>query len=82
MPVTHVWHGPNRPRRGTPEFYVSVLAPNWEFRVKHMTEKPRDAKIDIHHLYASAALEQTRCVVMFSSSDNQKAVIVLNHGDR
>ena len=47
-----------------------------------MTEKPRDAKIDIHHLYASAALEQTRCVVMFSSSDNQKAVIVLNHGDR
>lgn len=61
---------------------VVVEVPHKPGMLKHMTEKLRDAKIDIHHLYGSAALEQTKCVVVFSSSDNQKAVIVLNHGDR
>lgn len=57
---------------------VMVEVPHKPGMLKHMTEKLRDAQIDIHHLYASAASDQSKCVVVFSSSDNQKAVVVLN----
>jgi hypothetical protein len=43
-----------------------------------LTEKMKGAGIDLHHLYASAALDQTKCLVVFSSADNQKAMVVLN----
>jgi hypothetical protein len=66
-------------REGT---VVMVQVPHKPGMLKHMTEMLRDAHIDIHHLYASAASDQTKCVVVFSSSDNQKAVVVLNQGRR
>lgn len=61
---------------------VLVEVPHKPGMLKHLTEQLRDAKIDIHHLYASAASDQTKCVVVFSSSDNQKAVVVLNQAAR
>ncbi|MBK8576250.1 MAG: ACT domain-containing protein [Elusimicrobia bacterium] len=64
-------------REGT---VVMVHVPHKPGMLKHMTELLRDAQIDIHHLYASAASDQTKCVVVFSSSDNQKAMVVLNQG--
>ena len=57
---------------------VVVEVPHKPGMLKHLTEILKNAQIDIHHLYASAASDQAKCVVVFSSSDNQKAVVALN----
>jgi hypothetical protein len=57
---------------------VVVEVPHRPGMLKWLTEKLRDAKIDLHHLYGSAASDQAKCVVVFSSSDNQRAVVLLN----
>lgn len=57
---------------------VVVDVPHTPGMFKLLTEKLRDANIDLHHLYASAASDQAKCTVVFSSSDNQKAVVLLN----
>ena len=57
---------------------VMVEVPHKPGMLKFMTEKLKEAGIDIHHLYASAASDQAKCVVVFSCSDNQKAVVALN----
>lgn len=57
---------------------VVVEVPHKPGMLKLLTEKLREAAIDLHHLYASAATDQAKCVVVFSRSDNQRAVVVLN----
>jgi hypothetical protein len=60
---------------------VVVDVPHKPGMLKLMTEKLKEAKIDLHHLYASAAADQAKCVVVLSSSDNQRAVVALNKAD-
>jgi hypothetical protein len=61
---------------------VMVQVPHTPGMLKHMTELLRNARIDIQHLYASAAGDHARCVVVFSCSDNQRAVVILNQSLR
>ena len=44
----------------------------------HMTEVLRKADINLNHLYATAHENDDKAVVVFSSSDNQKALVELN----
>jgi hypothetical protein len=60
---------------------VIVELPHKPGLLKMMTEKLRDARIDLHHLYASAPSRAAECLVVFSSSDNQRAMVELNHAD-
>ncbi len=34
--------------------------------------------IDIHHLYATATREQERCLVVFNTENNERAMVLLN----
>jgi hypothetical protein len=57
---------------------VLAEVPHKPGMLRLLTEKMKGAGIDLHHLYASAALDQSKCLVVFSSADNQKAMVVLN----
>lgn len=46
--------------------------------LKQLAEKLKVAKIDIHHLYASAHSADARCLAVLSTSDNDRAVVVIN----
>lgn len=46
--------------------------------LRHVTDKLAGAGIDIHHLYATASTDETRCLIVFSSANNDRAVVLLN----
>jgi hypothetical protein len=46
--------------------------------LKHLTETLKAAKIDIHHLYASAHSADAKCLTVFSTSDNDRAIVEIN----
>ncbi len=46
--------------------------------LRGLTEKLASEGIDLHHLYATAQLDQDRCLVVFASSNNDRAIVVLN----
>jgi hypothetical protein len=46
--------------------------------LKSITEKLANEGIDIHHLYASGPETAETSLVVFASSDNQRAVVVLS----
>lgn len=43
-----------------------------------LTEKLAQADIDIHHLYATAATTQGQCLLVFSTANNDRAMVLLN----
>ena len=43
-----------------------------------ITEKLAQAQIDIHHLYATATSSQAQCMVVFSTANNDRAMVLLN----
>jgi hypothetical protein len=45
--------------------------------LKRLADKLKEAKIDIHHLYGSADHAEN-CRLVFSSSDNDRAVVEIN----
>jgi hypothetical protein len=45
--------------------------------LKRLAEQLRTARIDIHHLYGSAD-NAPNCLIVFSSSDNDRAVVTIN----
>jgi hypothetical protein len=57
---------------------VLVESPHKPGLLRHVTEKLAGSGIDIHHLYASAALDQARCLIAFACADNDRAVVLLN----
>ena len=57
---------------------VFVETPHKPGLLRHVTEKLSQAGIDIHHLYASAATDQDKCLVVFACANNDRAVVVLN----
>ncbi|MCG3204636.1 MAG: hypothetical protein KCHDKBKB_01351 [Elusimicrobia bacterium] len=46
--------------------------------LKQMTERLEKAGIDLKHLYATALQDAEKCLIVFSSSDNKKALVELN----
>jgi hypothetical protein len=46
--------------------------------LEHLTERLGQAQIDIHHLAVTSMLDEDKCLVMLSCSDNDHAVVVLN----
>ena len=57
---------------------VLLESPHKPGLLRHVTERLAGAGIDIHHLYASAALDQDRCLIAFACADNDRAVVLLN----
>lgn len=43
-----------------------------------VTERLAQEGIDIHHLYAAATGGQDRCLVVFSTANNDRAMVLLN----
>lgn len=43
-----------------------------------ITEKLARAEIDIHHLYATASTSQAQCLLVFATSNNDRAMVLLN----
>jgi hypothetical protein len=46
--------------------------------LRGLTDKLAQVGIDLHHLYATAPTSQDRCLVVFASANNDRAVVVLN----
>ncbi len=46
--------------------------------LRHITEQLVRDEIDIHHLYATAAAAQDRCLVVFATANNDRAIVRLN----
>ncbi|MCA9102224.1 MAG: hypothetical protein KDA63_13770 [Planctomycetales bacterium] len=46
--------------------------------LRHLTDTLARENIDLTHLYASATIEQDDCLVVLNSSDNDRAMVVLN----
>lgn len=43
-----------------------------------ITDRLAQEEIDIHHLYATAPTSQDRCLVVFATANNDRAMVLLN----
>lgn len=57
---------------------VLTEAPHKPGMLHRITEKLAAAGIDLHFIYATSATNQDKCVIVFSSSNNERAVVLLN----
>lgn len=58
---------------------VLVSEPSHKPGMLHrLTEKLAQAEIDIHHLYATASAVQGQCLLVFSTANNDRAMVLLN----
>ncbi len=57
---------------------VLTEVPHKAGMLRHITEKLAKDEVDIHHLYASAAPDEKACLIVFSSANNDRAVVLLN----
>ncbi len=57
---------------------VTVELPNKPGLLETVTDRLARASIDIRHLSATALLNQDKCLVLLATSDDQKAIPVLN----
>jgi hypothetical protein len=48
--------------------------------LRRITDQLVADEIDIHHLYASATAAQDRCLVVFGTANNDRAIVRLNAG--
>lgn len=46
--------------------------------LRHLTDTLARENIDLLHLFASATIDQNICLVVLNSSDNQRAIVLLN----
>jgi hypothetical protein len=46
--------------------------------LRHITDTLSRENIDLSHLFASATIDQEVCLVVLNSSDNQRAITLLN----
>lgn len=44
----------------------------------HITAKLAQSEVDIHHLYATATITQEKCLVVFATANNDRAMVLLN----
>jgi hypothetical protein len=57
---------------------IQVDMPHKPGMLRAMTEKLAREDIDINHLYASAGMSDSRCTLVMSTSDNERAIVALN----
>lgn len=57
---------------------VIVEVPNKPGMLRSVTEKLAAESIDIHHLYATAAADETHSLLALDCTNNDHAVVVLN----
>jgi len=57
---------------------VQVDLPHKPGMLRAMTEKLARDGIDINHLYASAGISEAKCMLVMSTSDNERAIVALN----
>jgi hypothetical protein len=48
--------------------------------LRHITDRLAQDEIDIHHLYATATAAQDRCLAVFATANNDRALVRLNAG--
>jgi hypothetical protein len=46
--------------------------------LRHLTDTLSKENIDLSHLFASATIDQDVCLVVLNSSDNERAIVLLN----
>ncbi len=56
---------------------VMIELANRQGLLRHITERMMSEKIDLAYLYATATTAE-KCLVIFASSNNDRAVVVLN----
>ena len=61
---------------------ICVELPHKPGMLEHITSCLARENIDLAHLYASATIDQERCTVILGSSNNDRAVVLLNQKDR
>lgn len=65
--------------RDTREADVLVTeAPHKPGMLRHITEKLAQGGIDIHYLYATGSARQEHALVVFATSHNDRAIVLLN----
>lgn len=57
---------------------VQVELPNRPGMLRAMTEKLAKEGVDLNHLYGSAGVKEAQSTLIIATSDNEKAVVVLN----
>jgi hypothetical protein len=57
---------------------VVTEVPHKPGMLRHITEQLVADEIDIHHLYASATNAQDRCLIVFATANNDRAIVRLN----
>lgn len=57
---------------------VVTEVPHKPGMLRHITDQLAADEIDIHHLYASATTAQDRCLVVFATANNDRAIVRLN----
>jgi len=46
--------------------------------LRHITDMLAKENIDLSHLFASATIDQDECLVVLNSSNNERAIVLLN----
>ncbi len=46
--------------------------------LRHLTDTLAKENIDLSHVFASATIDQDMCLVVLNSSDNERAIVLLN----
>lgn len=67
--------------RGYDPHVASVVVVECDHRpgiVKHLTDRLTLHEINITHLYATATVDQDECLVVISTSNNERAIVELN----
>jgi hypothetical protein len=57
---------------------VLVHLPHKPGMLKHITEQLKNARLDISYLYASAEENDSHCLVVMDTSDNQRAMVEMD----
>ncbi len=57
---------------------VVTEVPHKPGMLRRITDQLAADEIDIHHLYASATSAQDRCLVVFATANNDRAIVRLN----
>jgi hypothetical protein len=53
-------------------------APHKPGMLHRITERLAQDDIDIHHLYATATIAQEKCLLVFATANNDRAMVLLN----
>jgi hypothetical protein len=57
---------------------VVMEVPHKPGMLRRITDQLVADEIDIHHLYATSASDQDRCLVVFATANNDRAIVKLN----